>query len=218
MKDLTIPLLCLVSLYLLFLTYSTTDTAEAPDMSRHTTQQGAQCIKDAKQLDYSRRGYFWTRLDNSVMMEPNGAQAVCTLLNHDRTVLEFGSGGSTLFFSKYAREWLSVEHDRRFFKAIGRKLKDRGMLRPKGNVIYVNNPEVALAQNTTRKFDIIINDARHRITLARIILQRQLLRPGGRMVVHDYERAAYKSMEGHGWRLIKLIDDERRHTAVLVPS
>lgn len=44
------------------------------------------------------------------------------ILRRDSRVFEYGSGGSTLFFAKRVREVFSVEHDRKWFENVQRKL------------------------------------------------------------------------------------------------
>ena len=36
-------------------------------------------------------------------------------LNKNQVVLEWGSGGSTAHFSKFVKEWYSIEHDKDWY-------------------------------------------------------------------------------------------------------
>lgn len=54
-------------------------------------------------------------------------------------VFEFGSGGSSLFFLKYAAEVYSVEHDSGWFKMVDEKIKERKII---GWTGYLALPEL----------------------------------------------------------------------------
>ena len=47
----------------------------------------------------------------SVMMDASSVKMLCDILKHTSKVLEWGSGVSTLFFSRFVERWDSVEHD-----------------------------------------------------------------------------------------------------------
>ena len=52
----------------------------------------------------------------TVMMDPKSVRVMCGVLaaRPSASVLEWGAGGSTAFFSRYAGRWESVEHDRKW--------------------------------------------------------------------------------------------------------
>merc|ERR1712110_1241701 len=56
-------------------------------------------------------------------MEPSSVLLLCSLLTPDLDVLEWGSGGSTLFFSQYVRSWHSIEHDRTWARRVRNHLR-----------------------------------------------------------------------------------------------
>jgi len=47
----------------------------------------------------------------SVMMESTSVKLLCDFMSADQDVLEWGSGGSTNFFSQFVKHWDTVEHD-----------------------------------------------------------------------------------------------------------
>lgn len=182
----------------------------------------------------------------SVMMDHHSIQEMCELLGdgRDKDVLEWGSGGSTLFFSQFARTWVAFEHDVRFGDAIHRYVQEHGMLHSEdggGNVYIDSVPNLPDLRNINekaglfperyrpytdgpeilypgRKYDIILDDGVAREECAESVLRNQLLKPGGVLVIHDFERKAYHVVLNRGWKLVRLIKEDRRHLAVLQPK
>lgn len=56
-------------------------------------------------------------------------------LTEKMTVYEFGSGGSTLFFSKRVKQVYSVEHDRKWFLCVSNAIQNKGYTNWSGRVI-----------------------------------------------------------------------------------
>jgi len=54
---------------------------------------------------------FETTMGRTVMLDWRGVELICSILTRDMDVLEYGSGGSTTFFSQFVRSWTSIEHD-----------------------------------------------------------------------------------------------------------
>ncbi len=50
-----------------------------------------------------------------------------TFLNPSDTVFEYGSGGSTIFYSKMAKQVFSVEHDEDYFNRVKASLAEEGI-------------------------------------------------------------------------------------------
>ena len=55
-------------------------------------------------------------------MDPPAVKLLCKLLKNSSKVLEFGSGGSTVFFSQFVAEWWAVEHDQRWGELIRQEI------------------------------------------------------------------------------------------------
>eukprot|EP01047_Picozoa_sp_COSAG01_P043833 COSAG01_NODE_3918_length_5538_cov_28.353374_3_plen_81_part_00 len=51
------------------------------------------------------------RTGKTIMMESQSVELMCRQMKSGARVLEWGSGGSTLFFSKYVAAWDTIEHD-----------------------------------------------------------------------------------------------------------
>ncbi len=101
----------------------------------------------------------------------------------DADVLEFGSGGSTIWFSTRVGSLLSFEHDPGWAQAIRTALIDvpnvdlRLLERPYFNHIFDFKDD---------SFDLVLVDGRDRVECAR--LAKRVLRPGGIMMVDDTNR------------------------------
>ena len=68
----------------------------------------SRCPSTCCELDYRQGPMLFNKVQfvpgQSVMMDPASALLLCTLLRPGVRVLEWGSGGSTLFFGKYTAE------------------------------------------------------------------------------------------------------------------
>lgn len=184
----------------------------------------------------------------SIMMDRHSVHAMCELLGNqrDKDVLEWGSGGSTLFFSHFARSWISFEHDATFAAIIQEYIEDHGMsassgsgnvrielvpnlpdpkninqmarLHPQRYLNYTNGPRI---RYPSRTFDIILNDGIAREQCADSILRNKLLNldgEGGVQVIHDFERKSYHVVLDRGWTIETLINQDRRHLVILRPT
>lgn len=120
-------------------------------------------------------------------------------------VLEWGSGGSTLHFTRFLREqnisyhWLSLEYNRVWH----RKVLEESRLDPSVEVVLFDAGNGKLRQRHTdmtdyvqyprslgRLFDVILVDGRKR---RRCLLEAQsLLKPHGLVHLHDADRHYYR--------------------------
>jgi predicted O-methyltransferase YrrM len=103
-----------------------------------------------------------------------------------RRVLEWGTGGSTLYWPPLfpAIDWVALDHDPAYIQAL------RG--RVAANVTLVHLPFPAyyrLRAEEAGTFDLIIVDGRERVRC--LDAARSLLNPGGAAVLHDMHRARY---------------------------
>ena len=120
-------------------------------------------------------------------------------LNKDDIMLEWGAGGSTLYFSKLVKEYHSIEHNKEWF--------DKVHSRAGNNVTmyYVeqNHPHTVPAQEYQFvdyikqikkigiKFDKILIDGRVRFFCAEIA--KDYLKEDGKLFIHDWVREWYHS-------------------------
>jgi len=76
-------------------------------------------------------------------------------------IFEFGSGQSTLFFSKLAKKVVTVEHDKNWFERINSQVPDNVDL--KFCELKGNPPYFRAASDYGENFDVIIIDGRDRV-------------------------------------------------------
>lgn len=140
------------------------------------------------------------------------------ILNKNMLGFEYGSGFSTLFFSKYLKHLTSVEHNEAWFNIVKGKLKDQGInnvdyhfipsSKEERNVDYTFYKDYQLTTNdfSIRKeyhdyfsfvstfanehFDFIIVDGRARVECCLNAIPK--LKSGGLFVLDNSDRDRYK--------------------------
>ena len=168
----------------------------------------------------------------SVWIDGPGVEVICSLLNPQMEVLEFGTGGSTSLFSQFVRRWDSVEHNSWWAAKVREMLGSEERVniytvpndRPykegaeDGSEAqfhhYLNYPETL-----GRKYDLILNDGRARLEVGRSVLRQRLLASNSSLlIVHDWERLGYKDIVNKlGYRILLEDKESRRHLACLLP-
>lgn len=120
-------------------------------------------------------------------------------LNKDFELFEFGSGNSTLFYSKYVKKVITVEHNKNWYEKVKSKLPGNA------EIIYqtlegTGYEKAALAYEMM--FDIIIIDAEKRVECLKNSLSK--LNATGVMILDDSDRTEYSEafsfMEAKGFR------------------
>tara|TARA_R110002153_G_scaffold252980_1_gene410897 strand:+ start:844 stop:1455 length:612 start_codon:yes stop_codon:yes gene_type:complete len=66
----------------------------------------------------------------NVMMSPSQVNGIEKYLNETDVMLEYGSGGSTLHFSKYVDKYYSIEHNEEWFRNVNSNIQSNS------NIIY----------------------------------------------------------------------------------
>jgi len=165
-------------------------------------------------------GFPWLTLGAIVALEQSVFLADATHVAPKR-VLEFGSGGSTLFFARRADHVESVETDLSWFPRTAKALVLNG-LQEKVCLTCCTNPmsEAYVASLPDRTFDLLLVDhaadetvtdrgARRRFSrlpLARIGLRK--LRSDGWLVVDNYTLHGMEHFDYTGWD-VWIFDDMR---------
>jgi predicted O-methyltransferase YrrM len=142
-------------------------------------------------------------------------------------MLEFGSGRSTLWFSKRVRQITSVEHNPEWFKKIKEKIKDLSIY----NITYILHPkqEETLPSsetnyvNATREFelsslDVVLVDGTYRAQC--VLKSLPLLKPGGLLIIDNVNRYLPSNSKSPNSRSIAQgpIDDEWRQVCDQINS
>jgi len=167
----------------------------------------------------------------SVMMGAASVKMLCDLLNADTRVLEWGSGGSTLFFSQFVKSWDTVEHNvdwipkmKEYTKELSNVhfhtakhswdgLSNNGDGSYKDFEEYVNLPQ----DFTSGPYDVVIVDGRARVDCALSTLRNHLLSPNGVVLIHDWERSMYKEVLD-AFETVQTDIISSRHMVVLKPK
>lgn len=111
-------------------------------------------------------------------------------LTKEMTMLEYGSGNSTHFYSKKVKNVIAIENDLDWYNKLS------SVLPPNTKVIYKSTEEDQGSQYSSavleqdQKFDIIIIDGRFRVNCIKYSIEK--LNPCGVMVLDDSERPKYE--------------------------
>ena len=103
-------------------------------------------------------------------------------------VIEFGCGGSTIRFSRepYIRKWIGIEHNKRWLEKIKPLVGDNVELRLVTQDAYLDVADCC---------DLVFIDGIKRNAVLTLALK--LLKPGGRVILHDagrdYDLSGFKS-------------------------
>lgn len=141
-------------------------------------------------------------------------------LKKDMVVFEWGGGGSTLEFSKFVKEYYSVEHDFEWYVLLSKKIERNTKLYfvPAETVnlgwfprfkegkyndfkSYVNFIDVL--GSLGKKFDVVIVDGRARVDCA--IRAQDYLKDNGVIFIHDFEREYYWDVLRY-YQIIEIVD------------
>jgi hypothetical protein len=143
-----------------------------------------------------------------------------TYLHKDMRVLEWGSGGSTLFFSRRVREVVSIEHDPEWYECVSQALDKAGLTNctyrlsePRRRPLLRYAPYVAWLHNSRtferyrefsfkdyarqcleypdEHFDLVLVDGRSRASCLRHAARK--LKSGGVLMLDNSERPQYRS-------------------------
>lgn len=112
-------------------------------------------------------------------------------LNKDMTVLEWGSGGSTIAIANRVKEIYSIEHDANWYRKMLRVIQSNVnyyFLKPNkdsnGDGTFDEYKDyITIANTFNKKFDLIFIDGRARLECAKVSVN--LLAEGGLIFIHD---------------------------------
>ena len=123
-------------------------------------------------------------------------------LEKEFDIFEFGSGNSTLFYSRHVRSVTSVEHDKAWYETMVANLPANAIMLFKE--LSADGDYSRSAEATLKPYDIIIVDGRDRVNCCRNCLSA--LKAGGVVVLDDSERPEYHAgrtfLKNHGFREI----------------
>ena len=140
-------------------------------------------------------------------MHEKESDFISSYLHPEATMLEWGSGGSTLFFSKLVKEYHSIEHDEKWSAEVQKKIKENNLdnveyyyvpssqpwERPRGWRQIPNYPGtptklfkdyIDVIDKIDKKFDFILVDGRCRVQCG--IKALPFLKDDGILFFHDF--------------------------------
>jgi len=117
------------------------------------------------------------------------------LFTADKTVLEWGSGGSTVAFSPFSKLWYSIEHNSQWFEKVKKETEDLKNVRlhyvppeiisPKRPSKYEDwESYIEFPRILNKKFDVILIDGRARPECA--IEAKRHIKKDGVVIIHDF--------------------------------
>lgn len=205
--------------------------AEAP--SRILTTGPGACLQDFHRTRQHSNGLKAqdASVTRFVMHDPTSVEMFCKLLEQyapgGARVLEWGCGGSTLFYSRYVKDWQGVEHDSywggilvghvaaqkaEFYNVNvsvtpivhARENKEEGSYAE--FAAYIEKP-----RELGHKFDVVLIDGRARVECANSLIRNSLLNPGAMVVVHDWQRYRKELQPGGTLSSFELVYEDKAH-------
>jgi predicted O-methyltransferase YrrM len=126
-------------------------------------------------------------------MHPKEVELINKFLGKDKIMLEWGSGGSTIYFSKRVKKLYSIEHNKEYCNKLNG-------LTPKNTNLYCIPPNktidiidsdfssyenyITKTNDFKEKFDVILIDGRARVECAKQSLK--LIKENGVVLIHDF--------------------------------
>jgi predicted O-methyltransferase YrrM len=77
---------------------------------------------------------------DSPLMEPQEIEKIIAHLSPKHTMLEWGSGGSTLFFPPKVARYYSIEHDPTWYHSVAQEIAKRGLKNVHISLVKPNAP------------------------------------------------------------------------------
>lgn len=131
-------------------------------------------------------------IKNTPLLTKKAIQLLEDLLEKktDAKVLEFGSGGSTIWISQRTKNLISIEHTAEWYKIVQEHLNKNPNCNPV-DLKLLSQPYDGICENFPDSFfDIIIVDGRDRVKCVEASIR--VLKPGGILILDDAQRNKYK--------------------------
>lgn len=124
-------------------------------------------------------------------------------LTPEHTLVEYGSGYSTLFFSRYVGKVDAVEHNREWYERISKRVPGNA------NVDFINAEDrqeyVGYVEKRNAYADVVVVDGRFRVDCA--AASAEVLKKSAVIVFDDTDRERYREiygiLENRGYRYIE---------------
>lgn len=129
----------------------------------------------------------------------------------DAKVLEFGSGGSTLWLSKLTKHLVSIEHNIEWYDQVGFNLSQGDSVYNPVDLRLLSLPYDTVCQEFADEFfDLIIVDGRNRVRCLEASLR--MVKRGGILMLDDAQREYYQRAHFllQDWDFTRTIDSGRQ--------
>jgi len=148
-------------------------------------------------------GYPW--------ITPGSIDALDTLLQPNHRVLEFGSGGSTLYFGRRAASVLSFETVPDWAASVRDAVRQQSI---EGvEVCDVSSIDECRAVIGGRRFDVVLVDANDLARHELVTVARAVVDPGGMVIIDNYNSMGTQSIDPRlfrGWTVASFNDEHWR--------
>jgi len=140
-------------------------------------------------------------------------------ISSGKSVFEFGSGGSTLWFSRFVKHLVSIEDSVVWYDNVSAVLKVEGC--PNVDYRFAETAVLPDAISNEGLYDVVFVDCMTQNERRRsIILGAEHVKPGGWLVADDYGfaavKAAVKGLRAAGWH-VKIVTGTKIHPIKNVP-
>ena len=131
-------------------------------------------------------------LNKKPKMDDNEIEMIIKYLDKNDIMFEYGSGYSTLLFSKYVKKYISIEHNKEWFKKINSQIEKNTHLWyiPDINGNFDNYVNVISTFNL--HYDKVLIDGRDRVNCAKAIIP--YLKESSIVFLHDYYSNQYNDI------------------------
>lgn len=186
--------------------------ASLPNSSHHQlvnpqTEVVAKNIQSQKNITKNQA----LSIRNAPLLTPEATDFVKNFLKQkpDANVLEFGSGGSTIWMSKLTKKLVSIEHDTEWYNKVKNNLQQDTTCNPVDLRLFSRPYHGVCEQFESEFFDLIIVDGRDRMKCFEASIK--LLKPGGILMLDDAQREKYKKAQDllRDWQFTKTISKAR---------
>jgi len=125
------------------------------------------------------------------------------LENPNPKILEFGSGGSTIWFSQKTPSLTTIEHNKLWFDYVNQSLYKNKLCNPVDIRLIEQNYYKICDEFPDNFFDIILIDGINRVNCAQASIR--ILKPGGILMLDNAERPWYHKIYSmlNNWKFYK---------------
>ena|SRR3990167_7073207 len=126
----------------------------------------------------------------------------------DPKVLEFGAGGSTIWFSKRTKNLTTIESQADWFGHAKDNLDSQKECNSVDLRLIPMDYYQVCNELDNESFDLVLIDARYRVKC--IEASRCLLKPGGILMLDNADRCKYSVLDSlmEGWQFTKTVQEE----------